>query len=208
MDSTEGAVDHEFRQTRLSRFGRVLASVALGYIALNTVTSIWLGRLSFNRSSLPLLVARVAFAALWLLLRGTPRSPRFVRAVELVTLFVGTAAFSTLALVMDLTASPDMIVRSVLTWLLLAYAVYVPSSARRTLVVASLMTLPLLGCIFVAFRSWDPALHDPPAAIWPKGKVGDMAYPATLVSAFLWTIVVARAAAFSRLGARSTRASS
>ena len=101
-----------------------------------------------------------------------------------------------------------MIVRSVLTWLLLAYAVYVPSSARRTLVVASLMTLPLLGCIFVAFRSWDPALHDPPAAIWPKGKVGDMAYPATLVSAFLWTIVVARAAAFSRLGARSTRASS
>jgi hypothetical protein len=28
--------------------------------------------------------------------------------------------------------------------------------------VASLMTLPLLGCIFLAFRSWDPALHDPP----------------------------------------------
>ena len=52
-------------------------------------------RLSFNRSSVPLLVAAVAFAALWLLLRGAPRSPRFVRAVELSTLFVGTAAFST-----------------------------------------------------------------------------------------------------------------
>jgi eukaryotic-like serine/threonine-protein kinase len=198
MDSTEGAGDHEFRQTRLSRFGRVLACVTLGYIALNTVVSIWLGRLSFNRSSLPLLVASVAFAALWLLLRGRPRSPRFVRAVELSTLFVGTAAFSTMALVMDLTSSPDMIVRSVLTWLLLVYAVYVPSSARRTLVVASLMTLPLLGCIFIAFSSWDPALHDPPAAIWPKGEVGDMAYPATLVSAFLWSIVVAMAAAFSQ----------
>jgi eukaryotic-like serine/threonine-protein kinase len=198
MDSTEGAVDQEFRQTRLSRFGRVLAFVSLGYITLNILASIWLGRLSFNRSSLPLLVAGVAFAALWLLLRGAPRSPRFVRAVELSTLFVGTAAFSTIAVVMDLTASPDMIVRSVLTWLLLAYAVYVPSSARRTLLVASLMTLPLLGCIFIAFSSWDPALHDPPAAIWPKGEVGDMAYPATLVSSFLWAIVVAMAAAFSQ----------
>jgi hypothetical protein len=198
MDSSEGAVDHEFRQTRLSRFGRVLACVTLGYITLNILASIWLGRLSFNRSSLPLLVAGVAFAALWLLLRGAPRSPRFVRGVELSTLFVGTAAFSSMALVMDLTASPDMIVRSVLSWLLLAYAVYVPSSMRRTLVVASLMTVPLLGSIFIAFSSWDPALHDPPAAIWPKGEVGDMAYPATLVSSFLWAIVVAMAAAFSQ----------
>ena len=82
--------------------------------------------------------------------------------------------------------------------MLLVYAVYVPSTARRTLVVAALMTLPLLGCIFVAFRAWDPALHDPPAAIWPKGQVGDMAYPATLVSAVLWGIVVAMAAGFSQ----------
>ena len=198
LDSTEGAVDHELRQSRLSRFGRVLAFVTLGYVGLNTSVSIWLGRLSFNLSSVPLLVAAVAFAALWLLLRGAPRSPRFVRAVELSTLFVGTAAFSTMALVMDLTSSPDMIVRSVLTYMLLVYAVYVPSTARHTLVVASLMTVPLLGCIFLAFSSWDPALHDPPAAIWPKGQVGDMAYPATLVSAFLWAVVVAMAAGFSQ----------
>ncbi len=82
--------------------------------------------------------------------------------------------------------------------MLLVYAVYVPSTARHTLVVAALMTVPLLGCIFVAFRAWDPALYDPPAAIWPKGQVGDMAYPATLVSAVLWAIVVAMAAGFSQ----------
>jgi len=56
----------------------------------------------------------------------------------------------------------------------------------------------VLGSIFLAFRSWDPALHDPPAAIWPKGQVGDMAYPATFVSAALWAVVVAVAAGFSR----------
>jgi len=198
MDSTDGAVDHELRQARLSRFGRVLALMTLGVVGLNFSLSIWLGRFSFNRSSVPLLAATGAFATLWLLLRGAPRSPRFVRAVELSTLFVGTAAFSTMALVMDLTASPDMVVRTLLTYMLLVYAVYVPSTARHTLVVASLMTLPLLGSTFLAFRSWDPALHDPPAAIWPKGQVGDMAYPATFVSAVLWTVVVAVAAGFSQ----------
>jgi len=197
MHSSEETIDSELRQSRLSRFGRVLAFIALGYVGLISSISIWLRKAAFIVNSVPLLVAGVAFVALWLLLRGSPRSPRFVRAVELATLTVGTAAFSTMALVMDLTSSPDMIVRSTVTYVLLTYAVYVPSTARRTLLVASLMTVPLLGCIFIAFRSWDPALYDPPAATWPKGKVGDMAYLATFVSAFLWAIVVALAAIFS-----------
>src|SRR5688572_25115202 len=128
-------------------------------------------RVSFNRQSIPLMVATAAFAMLWLLLRAAPRSPRFVRAVELSTLFVGTAAISTVALVMDLLAQPDMIVRNLLIYVLLVYAVYVPSTARHTLMIAALMTPPLLGCIFVAFRAYDPALHDPPAANWPKVAV-------------------------------------
>jgi serine/threonine-protein kinase len=198
MDSTEGAVDHELRQTRLSRFGRVLAFVTLGYGVLNFGASLWLHRLSHNRSSAPLLVSTVAFVALWLLLRGAPRSPGFVRAVELSTLFVGTAAISSIAVVMDLVAEPDMIVRSLLIDVLLVYAVYVPSSARHTLVVAALMTFPLLGSVFVAFRAWDPALYDPPAATWPKGRVGDMAVPATLMTTVWWAIAVAMAAAFSQ----------
>jgi serine/threonine-protein kinase len=102
-----------------------------------------------------------------------------------------------MAIVMDLTASPDMIARSLLTFVLLVYAVYVPSTARHTLVVAAVMTLPLLGSIFLAFREWDPALYDPPAATWPKMPKGQMAYPATIVSAVLWTIGVAIAASFS-----------
>lgn len=198
MDSTEGLGDHELRQVRLSRFGRVLAGVTLGYAGLVVFTSVYVGSWSFNRANLPLLVAGTAFGALWLLLRGAPKSRTFVRAVELSTLFVGTAAFSTLALVLDLTASPDMVVRSALTYMLLVYAVYVPSTARHTLVIAGLITVPLLGCIFIAFSHWDPALHDPPAAIWRKGKVGDLAYPATIASAVIWGIAVAMAAGFSQ----------
>jgi len=197
MDSTHGGVDPELRQARLSKFGLALALMTLAFGGLIVFTSIFVGRFAFSQASLRLFAAAVAFAALWLLLRGAPRAPRFVRAVELSTLFVGTAAFSTMVLVMDLTSSPDMVVRTAVTYMLLVYAVYVPSTARHTLMVAALMTLPLLGCIFVAFSAWDPALYDPPAAIWPKGKLGDMAYPATIASAFLWGIAVAMAASFS-----------
>ena len=198
MDYSEGAIDHELRQMRLSKFGGVLAGVTLGYFGLVVFTSIYVGQLSLVRMGVPLLVSTVAFAVLWLTLRGATKSSRFVRLVELSTLFVGTGAISMMALVMDLTASPDMIVRSALTYMLLVYAVYVPSTARHTLIVACLITIPLLGCIYLAFRAWDPALHDPPAAIWRKGQVGDMAYPATVASSIIWGIAVAIAASFSQ----------
>ena len=64
MDSTDGAADHELRQTRLSRFGRVLALLTLCFVATNFAASIWLQRPSYNRRSVPLVVATVAFAAL------------------------------------------------------------------------------------------------------------------------------------------------
>jgi serine/threonine-protein kinase len=197
VDSTGESVDAELRQIRLAKFGRVLAGVTLGYVGLNVAISLWLRRPSFNLNSAPLLAATAASAALWLLLRGPARSSRFVRVVELSSLFVGTTALASMALVLDLTSSPDMIARSTLSYVLLVYAVYVPSTARRTLVVAALMTIPLLTCIFLAFSKWDPALYDPPAALWKKGNKGDMAYLATFVSAFLWSVVVGIAAGFS-----------
>jgi serine/threonine-protein kinase len=197
MHLTDGATERALRQFRLARFGLVLALMCLGFVAVTFVLSLWLGQPSFNRSSALLVVAGAAFATLWLLMRGAPRSPRFVRTVELSTLFIGTAAFSGMALAMNMLANPDMFVRTLLTYMLLVYAVYVPSTARHTLLVAGLMTVPLLSSIFLAFRAWDPALHDPPAAPWPKGQIGDMAYPATLVTAFFWAIVVAMAASFS-----------
>jgi hypothetical protein len=198
MHSTDIAAEHELRQHRLARFGLALALIAIGFVVVSFLLSLWLGSFVFNRSSALLLVASAAFAALWLLLRGQPRSRSFVRGVELTTLFVGTAAFSAIALAVPMLANPDMLVRTLLTYMLLVYAVYVPSTARHTLLVAGLMTVPLLGAVFIAFSAWDPALHDPPAAPWPKGNVGDMAYPATLVTAFVWAVAVAMAASFSQ----------
>lgn len=159
MESSVGAVDPELRQARLSHFGRVLALVTLGFVGLLIFASIYVGRITL--AGVPLLVAGVTFAAQWLLLRGAPRSPAFVRAVELATLFVGTGAFSTMALVLDLTASPDMVVRTAVTFMLLVYAVYVPSTARHTLVVAALKPR----------HHRRPGRREPPPHRHPPGRV-------------------------------------
>lgn len=74
MDSSVGAV-HEFRQSRLSKFGRVLAGLSLGYLGLNTAVSVWLAQLSFSRANILHLVAGGVFAALWLLC-AEPRGRR------------------------------------------------------------------------------------------------------------------------------------
>jgi hypothetical protein len=48
MSSTAGTEDRELRQSRLAKFGGVLALMTLGYVGLNAAVSIWLGRLAFN----------------------------------------------------------------------------------------------------------------------------------------------------------------
>jgi serine/threonine-protein kinase len=182
----EGAL----RRERLSKFGRAVALIALSFLGLHVGFNVWLRHEVLDRESIPELVATVAFGALWLLLRGSPQRASTVRAIELSTLFVGTAAFSSMALALPLLAQPESIVRLALTYVLLAYAAYVPGNARRTLLVAAIMTVPLMTCIFLAYRKWDPALYDPPAATWPKGPVGQMAYGVTLYSFCGWAMAV------------------
>ena len=61
------------------------------------------------------LVTGTAFAALWLLMRGAPRSPQFVRTAELSTLFIGTAAFSGMGTGDEHAGDADVFVRTLLT---------------------------------------------------------------------------------------------
>src|ERR1043165_5062379 len=140
MHSTD-ATDQELRQFRLSRFGLMLSVMCIGFIGVNISLSYWMRNiLTLSGSSAMLMVASTAFGSLWLLTRGAPRSPQFLRVVELATLFVGAAPFSAIAVGVHMLANPDMLVRTLLTYMLLVYAVYVPSTARHTLLIAALMT--------------------------------------------------------------------
>jgi serine/threonine-protein kinase len=188
----------ELRQERLSRFGRVLAITGLVYVGVHFVFSLWLHQSLFDLEVLPEVIATAAFSTLWLSLRGTPRSPTFVRAIELGSLFVGTWGFAGCAVVLPLVAQPESVVRGSLTYVLLAYAAYVPSTAKRTFVVALAMTVPLLTCIYIAYSSYESRYHDPPAATWPPVEKGAFAMPVTLYCLVWWSVAVAIATGFSR----------
>jgi serine/threonine-protein kinase len=193
------AADLALCQSRVSRFGRLLACVGLAYMAVHLGFSGWLHQPLFDLEILPETIATIAFTAQWLLLRGPTRTAGFLRFAELGGLLVGTAAFSAMALVLPLVAQPEPIVRGALTYILLAYAAYVPGTVKRTLFVGVAMTVPLAVCMFLAMRHWDPALHDPPAATWPKGPVGSMAPSITIYSLVWWSVAVAIAAGISKV---------
>lgn len=193
------AEDEALRQTRLSKFGRMLALIGAVFVGIHCFFSIWLHKPVFDLEVVPEAIATLAFAALWLLLRKEKRSARFVRACELTTLFLGTGGFTAMAITLPIVAQPESIVRGALTYVLLAYAAYVPSTAKRTLLVASLMTVPLIGFVFLSYRRYDPALHDPPAVTWPKGPVGQMAYGVSVYTFVFWALAVAIAVGASRV---------
>src|SRR5262245_28747399 len=196
---TMTAEDEALRQSRLSKFGGLLALIGGVYVGIHCFFSIWLHQPVFDLEVVPQAIATVAFVALWALLRKEKRSARFVRACELTTLLIGTGGFAAMAIALPIAIQPEPIVRGALTYVLLAYAAYVPSTARRTLLIASLMTVPLIGCVFLSYRRYDPALHDPPAATWPKGAVGEMAYGVAVYSFVWWILAVAIAVSTSRL---------
>src|SRR5688572_20721138 len=196
---TMTAEDEALRQIRLSKFGRVLALIGAVFVGIHGFFSIWLHEPILDLEVVPTAIATVSFVALCVLLRKKKRSARFVRACELTTLFIGTGGFAAMAITLPLVAQPEPIVRGALTYMLLAYAAYVPSTAKRTLLLASLMTVPLIGCVFLAYRRYDPALHDPPAATWPKWPVGEMAYGVAIYSFVWWALAAAIAVGASRV---------
>jgi serine/threonine-protein kinase len=168
-------------------------------MAIHVGFSIRLGHHVLTVEMLPELVATIAFATMWLVLRGRPRAPAFIRAVEIGGLLVGSSAFCAIAVVLPLVAQPEGIVRGAITYVFLGYAAYVPGTWKRTLFVGLALTVPLMLCVFLAYRQYDPALHDPPAADWPKGPKGEFAYGVTVVSLAWWTIALGIGIAFSRV---------
>src|SRR4029453_10876694 len=96
---TMTAEDEALRQTRLSKFGRVLALIGAVFVGIHCFFSMWLHEPIFDLEVVPEATATAAFIALWALLRKEKRSARFVRACELTTLFIGTGGFAAMAIV-------------------------------------------------------------------------------------------------------------
>jgi serine/threonine-protein kinase len=102
--------------------------------------------------------------AVWLLLRGRPRSLAFVRAAEMIGFGLGSFCLTGMVFYIPYSARPDIIVVQAFTLYLIGRAIYVPSSARQTLAIGLLVSLLVVPTAFaLGLHGHDPAIYRPAA---------------------------------------------
>ena len=100
--------------------------------------------------------ATLCFLTVWLLCRGSARSGRYIRAVETVGLWMGCIAMQAMGSYIAVVERPDFILVLAMNVALVARAVYVPSSGRRTLLLGLAVGVPLLAVIFYRMSDIEP----------------------------------------------------
>src|SRR5262245_63513784 len=96
------------------------------------------------------LAVGMALAA-WLACRTGSRSRRFVHAAEALALVGGSVAYQLMGWHIPLVNRPDMIVLLAITYTFVARSAYVPSPARRTLLLSLAVGVPLVVGTYVAY---------------------------------------------------------
>ena len=147
-------------QQRLARFGLLLALIFGMFFTWRVVTAL-LGDDSPSQAFLPWqAVSVLAFGAVWLLCRGRPRSQRFIRLAEIGGLCAAGGAAIMMCWQISYAARPDAILLLSLSYILIARAIMVPSTALRTLIYAGAFTAPFLLSVFFIHRlNHDPSVY-------------------------------------------------
>ena len=152
--------DPGFLQRRVALFG--LAASALGFIflAFRAVLAVATRQYrEFTEASFLLhLLGAGSLLAIWVVCRAGARSPGFVHAPEATGLIASSLAYELMGWCLPPEARPDMIVLLALTYSLMARAAYVPSPARRTLVLSLAIGTPFVVGTYLAFRTQGEAL--------------------------------------------------
>jgi eukaryotic-like serine/threonine-protein kinase len=159
-DSKEGVA---FLQQRVAQFG--LMSALLGGIfwifrlvvdlATSGSAGENFGRFENLRSpSFPLHGLGILFGlVLWFLCRGKARSRRYVERAEVVCLLGSVTSYEAMGAFIDLSAHPELIIILALTLVMLARAIFVPGTARRSLVLGVIAGVPLVVSMFLAYSA-------------------------------------------------------
>jgi serine/threonine-protein kinase len=157
-----------FLQRRASRFSLFIGAQALLLLVFRIVVPLALGRtrMLFDEALLfPFSVVLSGLAA-WSLLRGKERSERFIHGVESVELVAVAWAYTFVALWLPKIARPDLLVMLVLTYTLVSRAIYVPSTARRTLLLAVVCAAPSPFAAYFAMADIPPEMVDTAARVF------------------------------------------
>jgi len=146
-----------FLQRRVALFA--LAAGGLGFIFLLFRFVVIVSARDYRELAHPaflfhLLAVAIQLAA-WLACRTGSRSRRFVQAAEALALVGAAIAYQLMGWYIPLANRPDMIVLLAISYGFMARSAYVPSPARRTLLLSLMVGVPLVVGTYVVYRGAD-----------------------------------------------------
>ena len=189
-----------FMQHRVAAFGLLMTLLFGMFLAYRVVAAV-AGDDSPTQAFLPWQTASVAaFAVVWLLCRGRPRSLLFVQVTEEAGIVAACIATMVMGFYIPYPVRPDYIVLLALTYVLIVRSILVPSTARVTLTIGAVIGAALVVCIyFIHRRGHDPTMYTHTAFAFLRAPAELMARRGTLVAALIWAASLAIAAATSKV---------
>ena len=197
-ESPQGA--KAFRQRRVALFG--LASGGLGLIFLLFRSLIAVSDRDYQEfihpSFLYHLLAVTAALAAWLSCRTGARSGRAIQAAEALALVGCSVAYQLMGWHLPLAERPETIVILAISYSFMAWAAFVPSPPRRTLLLSIAVGVPLVVGTYVVYLGVDETLlraatplgETPPTASQAAGRL------ATFIAVW-WSLTTILATAIS-----------
>jgi eukaryotic-like serine/threonine-protein kinase len=191
-DSTSPSEEERaFLQRRVAAFGLVTAGLFFFFLGYRTLAILL--RLGESGLSDPSYVyhalAGGCFLAVWLCCRSGRRSVRFVRCAEVLGLLTGVVAIALMGSAIPALERPDFTLLLALTHVLMARALFVPSSARRSLVLALAVGVEFVVCVYGTFAKPDVFTTIMKTGAWPDlVSASDLATRVAIYSATWWVL--------------------
>ena len=148
----------EFLQQRVASFGLAVAVLLL----LSLIARLGIG-LGFNYIDKEVAhpsfwahaVSWIPVAAVWLICRGRPLSTRSIQVIEALGLLLTGVCLVTMGANLPAAAGAATTTAFSLSFVLIARAVFVPSTARHTAWLGFLLGIPLVIAVYINFLSVD-----------------------------------------------------
>ncbi len=184
--------DRAFLQRRVALFGAIAGGAFLFFLVYRTALSV-IGRVpdDYGHPSYQFhVVSALCFLSPWLILRWGRWSPLVIQLTETAALLSGVIAAGLMAAHIPLAARPDFILLLSLTFVVMARAIFVPSSATRSLLLALLVGAELVWSVHHSFQSIDMDLWRLVAPDLETVRAEDFADQLALNTAAWWTMTV------------------
>src|SRR6187551_130924 len=200
MDTRTREETRAFLQKRLGSFGLMLALV-FGMFFVWRMLNVVVGDDSPSQAFLPWQAISVAtFGSLFWVCRGRLRSDAFIHAIEAGCLVVAGGAATMMCLQISYAARPDAILLLCMTYTLIARAIMVPSSARRTFIYGLVFAVPFLVSVYFIHRlNHDPSIYTPAADPRLRLDAATLAPRWTIIAALWWIAALSIETATSKV---------